>query len=58
MLVTGDFFSESDGPIFLSGLNCDGSEDGLLSCPTKYHRPPGLVQECTHAQDVAVLCQG
>ena len=55
---TNDFFTKSRGPIFLSDLKCDGSEASLLKCQNKYRLPPGLVRECDHSQDAAVICQG
>lgn len=53
-----DFFAEKSGPIFLSDLKCDGNELNLLKCQNKYRLPPGLVRDCDHSQDVAVICQG
>ena len=48
-------FGEGTGPIFLSHLNCEGGESGLLDCDK--HSTLGLV-ECSHAEDAGVVCPG
>ena len=45
------------GPIYLSELECDGSEFSLSSCLTGHNLPPGLVN-CNHSMDVIVQCEG
>ena len=52
--VTGNGqFGPGSGPIFLEQVNCDGNEDRILDCSASY----GL-HSCTHADDVAVVCEG
>ena len=45
------------GPIFLSELECAGSEFSLTSCFTGHNLSPGLVT-CNHSMDVSIQCQG
>ena len=48
----GAFFGEGSGPVLLVGVSCNGSESGLLDCPSF-----GLgVSFCTHGQDAGVRC--
>ena len=49
--------SSGTGPIYLSELECDGSEFSLSSCLTGHNLPPGLVN-CNHSMDVIVQCEG
>ena len=46
-------YGSGSGPIFLEGLNCDGSEDSLMDC----ERKPNPVLTCTHQNDAGVFCQ-
>ena len=46
-----------DGPIYLSDLNCAGSELGLLDCRRRDNQPVGL-HSCDHTRDVAIRCNG
>ena len=46
-----------DGPIFLSDLNCAGSELSLLECRRQDNQPVGL-HSCDHTRDVAIRCNG
>ncbi len=43
------------GPIHLSGLNCNGSENSLLDCPFQKENNLSL---CNHNDDVSVRCSG
>ena len=47
-------YGKGTGPIFISGLNCQGNEPNLLSCPHS------LVHYslCSHNYDVGVKCEG
>ena len=45
------------GPIFLSEMECSGSESSLIKCFTGHNLPPGLVS-CNHSMDVSIQCQG
>lgn len=46
------------GPIFLTGLECTGTEGSLLECSRKLRTPPGIASGCDHAQDVGIQCNG
>ena len=50
------YFEAGTGPIYLSQLNCDGSEATLLDCET-FARATGI-HTCDHMDDVGVHCQG
>ena len=50
-------YPSGTGPIYLSELECLGSESSLSSCQTGHNLPPGLVN-CDHGMDVNVQCQG
>ena len=56
VLMQGTFASGT-GPIYLSDLNCDGTEMNLLDCARLDNQPLGL-QSCEHQQDVAIRCRG
>ncbi len=43
-----------NGPIYLSNLNCQGTETSLLECSSQ---PVGL-HSCSHVQDVSIECEG
>ena len=42
------------GPIFISGLNCQGNEPNPLSCPHSLVH----YSSCSHNYDVGVKCEG
>ncbi len=45
------FYGQSSGPIFITNVNCGGTESYLIDCPV------GLsLATCTHFQDAAVSC--
>ena len=44
------------GPIFLSQLNCNGSESSLVDCPLPSFGLFSLF--CNHANDAGVICRG
>ena len=48
-------FGIGNGPIFLSNLQCRGSESNILSCPSLIGT---FVHTCTHDLDVGVRCPG
>ena len=48
-------FGSGSGPIFLDQLQCSGSEQSLLDCPT--FTDVGL-HSCDHSMDAGVKCQG
>ena len=56
MLPRGTFPSGT-GLIYLSELECDGSESLLDSCQTGLNVIPGLAN-CDHSMDVSIQCQG
>ena len=49
-------FGLGTGPIYLSRLDCQGSEANLLECRTDA-RATG-VHDCSHSDDVGVQCEG
>ena len=49
-------YGAGTGPIYLSQLNCDGSEATLLECRT-FARATGI-HDCDHMDDVGVHCEG
>ena len=49
-------YGAGTGPIYLSELNCDGSEAMLLDCGT-FADATGI-HDCDHKDDVGVHCQG
>ena len=49
--TSGSAFGAGSGPIFLAGLNCDGSETTLLDCSSSF--PPNYY---SHSQDAGIQC--
>ena len=49
--------ANESSPIFLSALTCEGTEENILDCERRQHKPIGL-HSCDHSQDVAVQCSG
>ena len=49
------FFGEADSevPIHLDEVNCDGTESNLLNCS---HNPIGE-HDCAHDEDVGIMCE-
>ena len=50
----GAFFGAGTGPIFLSNLQCTGSEVKLLDC----NRDIYSISNCGHYEDAGVECDG
>lgn len=50
----GAFYGEGTGPIFLSQLQCTGSESHILDCV----RDEYSVRNCEHYEDAGIKCQG
>lgn len=48
-------FGKGTGPIFLSLLDCEGSEKGLLDCNKKASLG---IARCSHSEDAGVVCPG
>ncbi len=46
-------FQPGKGPIFLSELDCTGSENSLFDCNTFSF---SSLHNCTHSQDIIVMC--
>ena len=46
-------FGSSTGPVWLSQIGCLGNENKLSQC---VHNGVGNIGNCTHAQDVGVVC--
>ena len=57
VVVPNGTYGQGAGPVFLSELDCLGSETSLLNCNTRQNQPPGL-HSCQHSRDVAVKCIG
>ena len=53
-VVTDLSFGIGEGPIYLSGIHCHGSEERLVNCSRNLEN----LANCTHSQDVGVRCQG
>ena len=53
-LTVMDVFGENSLPFVLGGVNCSGSERGLLDCPRIQAYDVG----CSAYQDAGVVCQG
>ena len=47
-------FGRGEGPILLSNVNCDGTEDRLFDCGAN----PIGDNNCNHGQDAGVFCEG
>lgn len=47
-------FGKGEGPVWMSGLNCTGSEDSLWECP--WSRIAGIYWD--HDNDVGLICEG
>ena len=56
MLPRGSYLPGA-GPIYLSELECLGSESFLTNCLLEHNLAPGLVN-CNHSMDVSIQCQG
>ena len=46
-------YGAGSGRIWLDGVGCSGVENYLLTCP---HRGIGVLQSCSHSEDVGVVC--
>ena len=46
-------FGQGLGPIFLDGIECEGTEHGLAEC---YHRG-WEVHSCSHEEDASLVCE-
>lgn len=46
-------FGEGEGPIYISQVRCDGTEDNFLQCA--YSNSTSL---CTHSLDAGIRCAG
>ena len=53
-MFSNSYFGPGTGPTFLDNVQCDGSEEVLLSCLSN-----GIGKEnCNHAADAGVRCPG
>ena len=53
--LKGAVYGAGVGAVFLSRLNCEGTESSLLECGA--YKPLGL-SDCDHTHDASVSCQG
>lgn len=52
--TTSSTFGPGNGPVFLSNIQCTGSEEDLLECRNTQF----VGSYCTHVRDVGVRCEG
>ena len=52
--TTSSTFGPGNGPVFLSDIQCTGSEEDLLECRNTLF----VGSYCTHGRDVGVRCEG
>ena len=52
-MLNGTFVDDGTGRIWLSNVQCTGSERALINCTVSSTG----VNSCTHAQDAGVRCQ-
>nr|XP_055045876.1 deleted in malignant brain tumors 1 protein-like [Misgurnus anguillicaudatus] len=52
--VGGAYFGRGSGPVWMSGVDCVGSESTLMKCNSTGWRSNG----CEHQQDAGVICKG
>ena len=45
-------YGEGHGEIFLSNVQCNGSESSILDCPASG------AHSCNHSEDAGVSCEG
>ena len=50
-------YGEGDGPIFLTGLDCNGTEENVLLCPTTRSFFTSIFCQ-DHTNDAGVICDG
>ena len=50
--LSGAMFGEGEGRVWLHGVECTGSERGLIDCPALMGN-----SSCTHTQDAGIRCQ-
>ena len=51
-MINGNF-GQGSGPIYFSDMSCRGNESSILHCP----RNSATQHDCSHSQDVGVVCQ-
>ena len=54
MALSGAYFGNGSGDIFLDNVVCSGTESSLLECRTN---PIGQ-HNCDHSEDAGVRCEG
>ena len=51
-----ELLEPGNGPVFVDGIMCEGSETMLLECVE--NAAPIRAHPCSHLNDVAISCQG
>ena len=51
-VLSGAFFGEGRGRIWLDNIQCAGNETNLMNCVASFNG----INSCTHAQDAGVRC--
>ena len=52
--TNGSYYGNGTGPIWLSEVNCEGTEKAIDDC----QHPPFGKHNCDHSKDVGVICDG
>lgn len=52
--TVGSYYGNGTGPIWLSEVNCEGTESAIDDCQS----PPFGEHYCDHSNDVGVICDG
>ena len=47
-------FGEGIGDIMLDNVNCDGTEDSIVTCKHNGYK----IHDCNHGEDIGVVCSG
>ena len=53
--MTGAFFEQGEGPIFIDDVGCFGNESMILQCVSEDVLG---THNCAHSEDAGVICPG